>query len=44
MFSKAGVTLQENVLIKSIVFGLEIEVVVVTEVNAKLNIYLGFSF
>lgn len=44
MFSKAGVTLQENVLIKSVVFGLEIEVVVVTEVNAELNIHLGFSF
>lgn len=44
MFSKARVTLQENVLIKSVVFGLEIEVVVVTEVNAELNIYLGFSF
>lgn len=43
MFSKAGVTLQENVLIKSVVFGLEIEVVVVTEVNAELNIHLGFS-
>lgn len=42
MFSKAGVTLQENVLIKSVV--LEIEVVVVTEVNAELKIYLGFSF
>lgn len=44
MISKAGVTLQENVLIKSVVFGLEIEVVVVTEVNAELNIHLGFSF
>lgn len=43
MFSKEVVTLQENVLTKS-VFGLEIEGVVLTEVNAELNIYLGSSF
>lgn len=35
MFSKAAVTLQEDVLTKPSVFGFETDVVVVTEVNAE---------